>query len=179
VSGNSWVGEHSVKESPHIARISPYFFGQHGLLNLLYLPKLRDLPAKGLDFKALVFDFGFDQGSVSLGPLATAKLTLVVEKPLLIWGVAGVSSDLSAPYVGYNFQLLHSHNGVQRQFFNKAVNDGEILGSGARLALLRSPYMVIRGDELTCQVSNLSNNQANPGDENSNVQVVLYGGEFE
>ena len=132
-----------------------------------------------MDFKALVFDFGFNVGRPSLGPHATAKVTLAVERPLLIWAITGVTSDLSNPAVGFNFNIFHSHQGVKRQFFNKHINNQEITGNGTHPTLFRMPYMVIRGDELTCEVKNVSDNSANPGEINSNVQVVLFGGEFE
>lgn len=177
---NPWVGQNPhEKDDPRLVRISPYFFGQFGLRNILYLPKLRDLPDKGLDFKALVFDFGFAVPANSLGPKATGKRTLAIERPLLIWGITGLTSDLSNPAVGFNFQILHNHEGSQRQFFNKHVNNGEIAGRGRQPMLLRMPYMVIKGDEITCEVKNISNNTANPNSANANVQVVLFGGEFD
>lgn len=179
MSGNAWVGQHSGKEDRRLTRISPFFFGQHGLNNILYLPKLRELPATGLDFKAIVFDFGFALGTPTLPPLGTQKVNLAIERPLLIWALAGVTSDLTNPRVGYNVQVFHSHEGAQRQFFNKHVNDGEALGNGTNVHILRSPYLMIRGDEVTVEVKNLSNNAANAGGADSKVQVVLYGGEFD
>jgi hypothetical protein len=179
MSGNAWVGERPGKQDSRIARISPYLFTQHGLNNILYLPKLRDLPATGLDFKALVFDFGFNPGTPSLGPRSTAKRTLAIERPLLIWGLEGVTDDQTAPRVGYNLNILHNHEGSQRQFFNKHINDGQIVTNQVRVQLLRMPYMVIKGDEVTCEVKNLSSNAANPGGANARIQVVLYGGEFD
>lgn len=176
---NPWVGQHAGKDDPRLVRISPYYFGQHGLQNIYYLPKLRDLPDKGLDFKTLVFDFGFAIPANSLGPRATAKRTLAIERPLLIWGCTAVTSDLSNPAVGFNFQILHNHEGSQRQFFNKHVNNGQISGNGTNPMLFRMPYMVIKGDEITCEVKNVSNNAANPNNANSNIQVCLFGGEFD
>ena len=177
---NPWSGQDpNGKDDPRLVHISPFFFSQHGLRNIFYIPKLRDLPASGLDLKVLVFDFGFDIPANSLGPKATAKRTLAIERPILIWGCTGVTSDLSNPAVGFNFQILHNHGGSQRQFFNKHVNNGEIAGDGHRPMIFRMPYMVIKGDEVTCEVKNLSNNAANPGSTNSNVQVCLFGGEFD
>lgn len=176
---NPWVGQHPGKDDPRLVRISPYFFGQHGLENIYYIPKLRDLPQSGLDFKALVFDFGFDVGNQALGPRATAKRTLAIERPLLIWGITAITNDQSNPAVGFNFQILHNHEGSQRQFFNKHVNNGEICGDGTNPMLLRMPYLVIKGDEVTCEVKNISNNTANPNSGPASVQVVLFGGEFD
>jgi len=64
------------------------------------------------------------------------------------------------------------------------VNDGEIVGSGQRLHILRSPYLVIKGDQIACEVKNLSSNAANPGfpaqpQSDSRIQMVLWGGEFD
>jgi hypothetical protein len=188
---NVWVGtgDLSGPDSPLKIKVSPYFFGQHGLINMLYIPKVRDLPSGGFDLKGLVFDFGFNAGqlgqlsNLGLGPFETQDRNYQTERPFLIWGISGVSNDLSVPYVGYNVQIFHSHQGAVRQLFNKAVADGEIVGTGARVHIVRSPYLVLKGDQLQCQVKNLSNNQANPGfpaaSSNAKVQVVLWGGEFD
>lgn len=184
MSGNPWVGEYAGKEDPRLVRISPFFFGQHGLLNMLYIPKLRDLPQTGMDLKAMVFDFGFVPGNATLGPFDTQKVNLQVERPFMIWGLTGVTSDLTVPRLGYNLQIFHTHDQAERLFFNKHLNDGEICGTGARLHIFRSPYLVIRGDQLACEVKNLSNNAANPGfparpQSDTRIQVVLFGGEFD
>lgn len=181
---NPWVGQHVGKEDHRIVRISPFFYGQRKLRNILYIPKLRDLPQEGMDLKAMVFDFGFNVGSQTLGPFATGKVNLQVERPCMIWGITGFTSDLSNPRVGYNLQIFHTHDNDERYFFNKSVNDGEIVGSGQLVHILRSPYLVIRGDQIACEVKNLSNNSANPGfpaspASDSKVQVVLWGGEFD
>lgn len=179
MAGNAWVGQHSGKEDRRLVRISPYFFGQHGLSNIFYLPKLRELPATGLDFKAIVFDFGFALGTPTLGPLGTQKINLSIERPVLLWAIVGVSDEIAevGAKLGFNVQVFHSHEGAQRQFFNKHVNNGEVLGNGTNPALFRSPYLMIRGDEITCEVKNLSSNPANPN--GVRIQVVLYGGEFD
>jgi hypothetical protein len=251
MSRNAWVGQHPGKEDSRLARISPYLFGAHGLSNINYLPKLRDLPCCGLDFKAIVFDFGFNPGSQSIPATGAAKLMIGVDRPLLIWGISAISTvDSSAPGApqvwsagttyglganvlrweqdvihgpfpfppggimvwegwlpytslqagntgndpltsptwwksgsspfdagassGFHFQFLHSHQGNQRQFFSKFMTPTESGGSGGLPLLLKTPYMVIRGDELTCQVRNV---QVTP--VALQVQVVLYGGEFD
>lgn len=247
MSRNPWVGQHHGKEDSRLVRISPYLFGAHGLSNINYLPKLRDLPCCGLDFKAIVFDYGFNPGSESLPPTGAAKLMIPVERPLLIWGISAISTaNVSAPgnpavwaigttyglganvlvpqiifpetfnvhihavvwmpYTslqagnlgndpltspawwtngsspfnpagqagGYHFQILHSHEGSQRQFFSKFTTPTESAGMGGLPLLLKSPYLVIRGDELTCQVRNVQILALT-----LNVQIVLYGGEFD
>lgn len=184
MSRNPWVGQHPGKEDPRLVRISPFFFAQHGLLNMLYIPKLRDLPQNAMDLKAMVFDFGFVPGQPTLGPFATQKINLQVERPFMIWGITGFSNDHSDPRVGYNLQIYHTHDQAERQFFNKHLNDAEICGTGALMHILRSPYLVIRGDQLACEVKNLSSNAANPGfpaqpQSDASVQVVLWGGEFD
>jgi hypothetical protein len=183
VSGNPWVGQEPIgKDSPHRVRISPFFYSQHKLLNVLYIPKLRDLPQEGMDFKAVVFDFGFAQGA-GLGPFETQHINLQVERPYMIWGIAGLTSDLTNPAVGFKIQFFHTHGGSQRQFFNKHMNDLNICGQAGRPLIVRSPYLVLKGDQISCEVKNLSNNSANPGfpavGSNAKVQVVLYGGEFD
>lgn len=166
---NPWVGQHQGKDDPKIVRISPFFYGQHGLLNILYIPKLRDLPQDAMDLKAMVFDFGFNAPNPLLGPRATAKVNLQVERPLMLWGITGVSNQPE----GFQLQFYHTHEGSQRQFFSKHASDPEICGTGAHLHIMRSPYLVIKGDQLTCEVKNLSD----AGD--TAIQVVLFGGEFD
>lgn len=187
--GNPWVGQHVGKEDPRIVRISPFFFGQHGLLNVLYIPKLRDLPQSGMDLKAMVFDFGFNAGSSTLGPFGTQKVNLQVERPVMLYGITGFGNavfnpDVAPGRVGFNLQLYHTHDQTERLFFNKHLNDAEICGSGARLHIFRSPYLVPKGDQLACEVKNLSDNSLNPGfpaqpQSDTSIQVVLWGGEFD
>ena len=251
MSRNAWVGQHPGKEDSRLVRISPYFFGAHGLSNIHYLPKLRDLPCCGLDFKSIVFDFGFAPGTQSLPPTGAAKQMIPVERPLLIWGISAIgiivstgggggggggvanwhaattyglndrvlvvekelqgplfhqtwvivgwtlyvslqagntgnnppdspawwgtgSSPFDAASSGYHFQILHSHQGNQRQLFSKFMTPTESAGIAGLPLLLKTPYMVIRGDELTCQVRNV---QVIPSA--LQVQVVLFGGEFD
>lgn len=182
-----WVGtgDLSGPDAPGKVKISPYMFAQHKLLNLLYIPKVRDLPSLGFDFKALVFDYGFNPGQTGqigdtgLGPFETQDRNYQVERPFMIWGLTGFDDDATVPYVGFNLQIFHTHQGSQRQLFNKAVADKEILGTGRSPMIMRSPYLVLRGDQLQCQVQNLSDNSANVGTANARVQVVLFGGEFD
>jgi len=192
-NSNLWVGtgDLSGPDAPYKVKVSPYFFPQHGLLNMLYIPKVRDLPSRGFDFKGLVFDYGFNAGQtgqlgitdLGLGPFETQDRNYQVERPFMIWGISGFDNDLTVPYVGYNLQIFHAHQGAVRQLFNKALADGEIVGTGKFLHILRSPYLVLKGDQLQCQVKNLSNNAANPGfpaaSSNAKIQVVLWGGEFD
>ena len=186
---NPWVGQNPTagKDSPLITRISPYFFSQHGLSNIYYLPKLRDLPASAVDFKAIVFDFGFNAGTYPLPPSGAAKVLIGIERPLLIWGIAATSAYTGGAHgfdpggSGFQFQLLHSHQGHQRQFFSKFTTLNETAGQGGTPLVFRMPYMVMKGDELTCQVRNTTpgsngwRSQSDPID----CQVVVYGGEFD
>ncbi len=160
--------------------VTPFFFGQHKLLNILYIPKLRDLPQDHIDLKGIVFDFGFNGGQgAGLAPFEVQKRNYVVDRSVLLWGLSGITTDLTNPRVGYLVQIFATHGGTQRQFFTKHLNDAEIVGTGQRPFLLRSPYLLMKGDQLQCEVKNLSNNQANPGTANSKVQLVLWGGEFD
>lgn len=189
MSGNPWVGQHAGKEDPRLVRISPFFYGQHKLLNILYIPKLRDLPQNAIDLKAMVFDFGFVAGQPSLGPFETQKINLQVERPLMIWGITGVSNERpdergGVPLAGYRLQFYHTHDQTERQFFNKHLQNTEICGSGQFLHIVRHPYLIIRGDQITCEVKNLSDNHLNPNfpvrpDSDTKIQVVLWGGEFD
>jgi hypothetical protein len=186
MSGNAWVGQHAGKEDSRITRISPYLFGKQGVRNILFLPKLRDLPASGLDFKAIVFDFGFNPGSAQLSPRgAVQKSMIAADRPVLIWGLTSFSSpagEAETPNPYYVFQLLHSHEGNQRQLFSKYVNPQEIGGNFASeappggMTVFRMPYMVLKADQLTCTVRLTG---APSGTNPVNVQVVLYGGEFD
>lgn len=178
MSGNAWVGQHAGKEDPYRLRITPFLFAQFKLRNMRYLPKLRDLPQQ-MDLKAMVFDFGFNPGSTSLGPLATAKINLQIERPIMLWGLTGVSNEASNPQVGFQVQFYHTHDGKQRQFFSRHMQNAGVLGTGLIPLTLPRPPILLRGDQLTCEVKNQSNNANNPAQANTNVQVIFYGGEFD
>lgn len=170
VSNNPWVGQYAGKDSPTRVLISPFLFAQRQLRNILYLPKLRDLP-QGLDLKAMVYDFGFTAGSgAGLAALETQEKSLVVERPILVWGLNGFSTDAA----GFLLQCFHNHEGAQRQFFNKHVSNVAMCGSNTRPHVFRRPYMFLRGDSIEIEIKNLS--QAASA---AKIQVVLYGGEFD
>jgi hypothetical protein len=167
---NPWVGSQPGDKSA-LVRISPYLYGQRKLLNIFFLPKLRDLPQHGLDLLGEVFDFGYNQGSVPLDAFDVLRSSQVLRRNFLVWGITGVCTP-SGAVPNYLFQVYHTHEGKQRQFFNKALSDGELAGTAQAPMLLAHPYLVLEGDTLECEVQNLSN-------ANLNAQVVLWGGEFD
>lgn len=177
--GNSWVAQHAGRDSAKRVRISPLLFSQRKLLNILQLPKLRDLPQNGMNLKSIVFDFGFCPGSTSLAPLGTGLINYQIERPYLMWGITAFSNDLTNPAVGFNFNLYHTRDNAQRFLFNKDLNNAAVSGSGKNPLLLRSPYMFLKGDQVSCECKNLSSNTANPAGANASAQIVVWGAEFD
>lgn len=174
---NPWVGMHRGDHSP-LVRISPFLYGQRKLLNIFFIPKLRDLPQHGLDLKALVFDFGFNDTSQSLDAYDTLRANEVARMNFLVWGITGHADEATSPPTpppaepSYLFQFFHTHDGNQRQFFNKDLSNRELAGSGQHPHLLPHPYLILAGDTITCEMQNLGGSQLN-------AQVVLLGGEFD
>jgi hypothetical protein len=170
------VGQHAGDDSA-LVRISPYLYGQRKLLNIFFLPKLRDLPQHGLDLKALVFDFGFNANNLSLDPFNTTRANETCRRNFLVWGITG-RADLATlpptapPEPSYLFQFFHAHEGVQRQFYNKDLSNRELAGNAQHPHLLPHPYLILAGDTITCEVQNL-------GSSALDAQVVLLGGEFD
>jgi hypothetical protein len=170
-------------------RVSPYLFPQFGAYNNFLLPKRRDLPAHGLVTRLYAFDFGFSQGNFGIPPYDTAYCPLVIGRDLLVWAVTGVYSaqapvvvapaTLPAAYQpganvspGFMVNWLHTHNGVQRQWANKNITDGEACGNGRYPMILRDPALLPQGDTITCVIQNLANNTLL-------AQLLFHCGEFD
>jgi|SRR5579885_2640612 len=173
---NPWVGDHR-GDSSGVLRISPYLFNLRSLLNIFFLPKQRDLPQTGLDLRSMVFDFGFNKNLAgpSIDAFDTFRQGDVARRNMLVWGITGTATLVSGGAVGSPallFNLFHSHNGSQRQFFNKDISDVEALGTAQKPLILAHPYLILAGDNVVCEVQNLSINPIN-------AQVVLWAGEFD
>ncbi len=174
---NSWIGEQAGDVSGLI-RISPMLFAQKGLMNIFRIPKLRDLPIN-LDLKAIVFDFGFDTAPTNpgLAPFDTQDDSKVIERPMLLWGITGVASYAGAAPAGsqnnYQVMFFHTHNGVQRQLFNKRMLDSEVIGTAQQPNILRTPYLMLPGDSIQIEVNSMT--AGTP----TKIQVCLLGGEFD
>ena len=161
------------KKLSNFHRISPYLWPQQGLLQRYHLPNERDLPA-GLEFRFRTFDFGFNEGNASLQPFDTQYQSITQARNFLIWGINGKASATtgqSAPSPAFLFNVVLNHQGDQAQFFNKTVSDIEQAGTAEEPFILRSPQLVLAGDQLTVTIQNLANITLNG-------QVVLIGGEF-
>jgi hypothetical protein len=162
-----------------LMRVSPMMFGQRGILNRYFLPKDRDLPGKGLDLKAKVFDFGFNSAAAVLGPFQESDLSIPVRKNFLIWAVmchrqvqptfTTVPTEVVPPFI---FNIFQKHEDATFQIFNKAIANLEGGGSARKPYLLKIPHLVPSGDSLNVDIQN-------SGNYSLSAQVVLYGGEFE
>lgn len=163
--------------------VSPLLFPQQHLANKYHLPESRDLPAEGMELRFLTFDFGFATPGGVLAPFDLQPFGIPIGRNFLAVSITGASvpaASATPPIAGnpgaqvspsFLFNFLHTHEGVQRQWFNKDVQDVIGLGDGRRPLLFRSPILLVSGDTLTCQVRNLSNC-------NLQVQIMLAGGEF-
>lgn len=171
---NPWVGTHRGQSSAAI-RISPWLYSQKKLLNIFFLPKLRDLPQIGLELKVVMFDYGFNPGNPVLDPFDTVRTSEVCTRNLIIWGITGTSIIVGAgapAEPAYMLQVYHTHQGTQSQFFNKPVTDVELAGTAQHPHLLPHPYLCLKGDVLDCELQNLTGN-------NLNAQLCLLGAEFD
>ena len=172
---NAWVGQQNGNAAIGLSPISPYLFGQRKLLNIYFLPKLRDLPQSDLLFYKTVFDFGFTPGTNGLSALGTENVVIQIQQPTLIYAVQGVSDEPAVPQLGFLFQLFHTHEGKQRRWFNRHVANTEFCGTGKRPMILRTPYLFLQGDSIECEVKNL----AQPAAPNvTRIQVALIGAQL-
>lgn len=153
---NSWVGQNPGIHGIGLSAISPYLFPQRKLLNLYFLPKLRDLPQHDVLLYWIRFSFGDTPGTTGLAALDTQNRAEQVKLPTFIWGISGGSRTLAGTSAGFVFQLYHTIGQTRRWVFNKHVFDGEILGSGQKPHLLRKPYLLLPTDTIECEVKNMS-----------------------
>lgn len=63
------------------AIVRPELFGQRRIIQDYYLPSRVDLP-DGMDLKALIFDYGFNN-ALSIKPLDTGELSFPIERNFL------------------------------------------------------------------------------------------------
>lgn len=158
-----------------LERISPFLFSQRKLLNRYFLARGRDLPGSGLEFRARTFDFGYNNPAQVLAPYAVINTNLISDNNLLVWGIVGVSNPkgtaAAAVSPAYLFNVTHTHEGTQIQWFNKAISDVEAAGSAQHPYLMREPQLVLAGDSLQIEIQNL-------GNFNLQAQITLYGGQF-
>jgi hypothetical protein len=130
------------------------------------------------------FDFGFNDPNKVIAPYDTAYFGVALGKDFLATVLTGYSSTAAvtgAPATAgqpgaavkpsFLFNFLQTHEGNQRQWFNKNITDVEGVGSGADPMILRQPVLVPEGDILTCEVQNLTN-------ATLQAQILLVGGEF-
>jgi|SRR5271157_1571945 len=169
--------------------VSPYLYSQFGPYNKFILPKRRDLPSHGLITRLYAFDFGFSIPGNALAPYDTGYSPLIIGRDLLVLAVTKVSYA-AAPNVAAGGTLpiaggagangspaflvnwLHTHGGVQRQWSNKNITDGEAGGTGRKPMILRDPALLAEGDTMTCVVQNMLN-------ATLQVQLLFTCGEFD
>lgn len=140
-----------------------WYLPQYGLRTSAVLPAEDELPP--LELWAYCFDFGFVPGSPQVGALGTSELSYALAEEVLIWAITGADSDAA----GFRYMLYHQRQGAQRQVFDKHQLGVNAAGSAQFPVFLKSPYLLMPGDSILCEVKSLSNNP-------SNIQVVLYGG---
>lgn len=150
---------------------TPYLYGQRKLRNLLYLPVERDLPSG--DLKLLSFQFGIQPGSTTVEVAGTAEVAQTLPRSFLVWAVTGVYINTTDPGSSFDYQIFHTHEGKQRQWFNKHQNQANAIGTAQRPFMLRSPYLFMAGDQVECEVKNRSIAGA------ARIEVVLIGAEVD
>jgi len=166
-------------------RVSSYLFPQFGAYNKFLLPNDRDLPTHGLITRFYPFDFGVSTPALAIAPYDTAYSPLVMGRDFLVWSVTGTYSaapaatppaSIVAPNAnqspGFLVNWLHTHNGVQRQWANKAITDGEACGNARYPLILKDPALLPQGDTITCVIQNLAN-------VTLIAQLLFTGGEFD
>ncbi|MBZ5522260.1 MAG: hypothetical protein LAP21_08460 [Acidobacteriia bacterium] len=150
-----------------LASIELYLPNRKTLQDLYVAPE-SELP-KG-DPRCQVFNFA------PVNPLETQEQAWSFDRSMLVWGLTGSMNDNAAPgaavAAGFRFQILQSHNGVRRMWFNKHQIQQNVLGSGATPFLLRRTHPIALGDTLTVEVKSLvTAAQANV----TRMQVCLFG----
>jgi hypothetical protein len=172
-------------------RVSPLLYSQLGQNNRFHLPKRRDLPEHGLVTRYYCFDFGFSSPAASIGPYDTGYCPLVLGRDLLVWAVTAVyqaapPTAIQVPAYappsigqvganaspGFLVNWLHTHNGVQRQWANKNITDGESCGNARHPLILKDPALLPQGDTITCEIQNLNN-------VTLQAQILFTGAEFD
>lgn len=173
------VGEESGDRGLTVYGLSPYLFPQRGVRNWKYLPLNRDLPQAQMEFTVLKFMWGFGSSTPGLASLETQNLVVQLRKSTWIWAMNGVSNDNTGPSgsnLGFQFQLYHTHNGVQSRWANRPLFNLEALGSGQRPKILTQPHLFLAGDSVEVEVKNLGKPVA---PNVTSISVALFGGEYE
>ena len=140
-----------------------WYLPQYGLRTSVVLPEEDELPA--VELWAYSFDFGFLPGNPQVGALGTSELSYALGEEVLVWAITAADSDAA----GFRYMLYHQRQGAQRQLFDKHQLQVNAAGTAQFPVFLKSPYLLLPGDSILCEVKSLSNNP-------SNIQVVLFGG---
>jgi hypothetical protein len=173
------VGEASGEAGLTVYGLSPYLFPQRRVRNWKYLPLNRDLPQGQMDFTVLVFSWGFTPDAPGLASLETQNKVIQLRKNTWVWAMNGVSNDNTGPAssnLGFQFQLYHTHNGVQSRWSNRPLLNTEALGSGSFPKTLTQPHLFLAGDSVEVEVKNLGKPVA---PSVTSISVALFGGEYE
>ena len=170
---NPWIGQGFGKSAIGLSRFSPYLFSQREILNVYFLPKLRDLPQVDMVPFKLAFTWGFGQAAPGLVAYDVQNQIVQVHVPTFVWGVNGVVSDNTGS-PNAQFQIFHTHDGRQRRWFNRPSTLSESAGSGVLPQLYRAPYLILPDDSIECEIQNLGLPVA---PNVTSVQVTLLCGE--
>ena len=174
---NPWVGQGSRKSAIGLSAFSPYLFAQREILNLYFLPKLRDLPQVDMVPFKLAFTWGYNQTIPGLAAYATENQIVQIHVPTFVWGINGVATnpeERGGSPGNFQFQIFHTHDGRQRRWFNRPSTLAESCGTGPLPQLFRAPYLILPDDSIECEVQNLS---APIAPSVTSVQIVLLCGE--
>ncbi len=166
-------------------RVNPELFPQYTVLNDYFLPNEHELPRHGLLAQTLVFDFGFNDPSLIVGPMDTQFFPLTLGNNFLGLAITGTSdvppSQNVVPSAGllagvqkspaYLINIQQTHAGNTWQWMNKDVTNVEGVGTAENPLMFKRPVFLPIGDTVSCIVRNLANTSLR-------VQVVVTGGSF-
>src|ERR1700676_5134938 len=132
-----------------------------------------------MEFTVLVFSWGFTQDAPGLASLETQNKVIQLRKSTWVWAMNGVSNDNTGPAssnLSFQFQLYHTHNGVQSRWSNRPLLNTEALGTGSKPKTLTQPHLFLAGDSVEVEVKNLGK----PAAPNlTSISVALFCGEYE
>jgi hypothetical protein len=139
----------------------------------LYLPHANEIPPG--DYEPLLFDFTATGPQGQLGAFATLELSHRMNTNWLLWGITARSQDSAGNANSpYQVQIVHSHMSGVRELIAKPVPGQLVLGTAQLATILKSPYLLEPGDQLTFVVIN----QAVDGANNpiaADVQICAHG----
>lgn len=121
------------------------YLPQKGVHSHLFLPPESEIP----EGESRVIGFNFP----GLGPLATANDQEPVQRDF-VWYAITATVKAAAGYVpAFSIMFYHGHGKAQRQLWHQAMQ-ANLVGTAADPYYLPSPYLLGRGDVVSCEVAN-------------------------